>query len=189
MKAIVTSIGERTTDLCVWALERNGFEVQLVYNEITTLAQKLEYIYTQVDKDFLRVDADIVVNKNCIPENIKYVSESDTSVWWWQFQCFDWFQQDVMNGGVQFIRKPALQTLRNKITEHLEDERPETSMYRLDSFMNPRRCVTNEEVMGIHGFMQNDVDRVKETKERRDQWHYDFELAQKLEELCLESFR
>ena len=27
MKAFVTSIGEPTTDLCVWALERQGFDV------------------------------------------------------------------------------------------------------------------------------------------------------------------
>lgn len=61
MKAYVTSIGEPTTDLCVWSLERNGFETVLIQDQ-TTLAEKLKRIYSEADEDFVRIDADVIVN-------------------------------------------------------------------------------------------------------------------------------
>ena len=184
MKAIVTSIGETTTDLCIWSLERNGFTTQLVYNEGSSLGDKLEYIYTKVDEDFLRVDADVVANHNCTPQNIKKIADNSPSVYWIQFGCYDWYKQDVIDGGVQYIKKIALTDLRNNIKRHKDDERPETAMYRLDSFMTPRRCITYNKIMGLHGFRQKDIDRIKATKTRRNQTDYDFELAEKLEGLC-----
>jgi hypothetical protein len=67
MKAFVTSIGEPTTDLCVWSLERNGFEVVLLNNG-SLLADKLKSIYEQATDDFVRIDADVVVNSTFTPE-------------------------------------------------------------------------------------------------------------------------
>ena len=57
-------------------------------------------------------------------------------------------------------------------------------MWRLPEFNGPRRCVTVTKVMGLHGFAQTDIERVKQTKERRGQLeNYDFELAERLTEL------
>ena len=178
MKAFVTSIGEQTTELCKWSLERNGFEV-VVLQDSTSLAQKLKHIYENETKDFLRVDADVIVNRHMKPD-----IEVDPDIWWVQFQCFCWYKQNVSNGGIQFIKKEALPILRSHIDEAMNLDRPETYVYRLAEFSNPRRCITQEGIMGIHGYSQTNTDRVKGIKARRNQLQdYDFELTQKLNEL------
>lgn len=179
MRAYVTSIDEPTTDLCVWSLKRNGFEVY-VLNDIRTLARKLSSIYSSVDDDFLRVDADVIPNRNCTPQN---VSDNPDKYWWVQFMTFDWFQQRPGYGGIQFIRKEAINILRNNIQDYIEEDRPETAMFRLEEFMKPRRCVSNSEIMGLHNY-KNDLKRVARVKANRGQSsNYDFELAQRLNEL------
>ena len=57
MKCYVTSIGEPTTDVCVWSLKRNGFDVELLQDN-SSLQNKLKRIFEKADDDFLRVDAD-----------------------------------------------------------------------------------------------------------------------------------
>lgn len=174
MKAYVTSIGEPTTDLCIWSLERQGFEVELIKGD-DSLAHKLEYIYSNTDDDFLRVDADVIVNKN-----IKLL-EFPTKSWWVQPLTFDWWKQDVTYGGVQLISNKALPALRRNITAHLDAERPETDMSRLPELFNPRRFSSVDILVGLHGYKQSDVNRVIDTKERRGQLGlYDFELAERL---------
>lgn len=143
----------------------------------TTLAQKLLYIYNDCKEDFLRVDADVIPNKRCTKENIK------PRTWWTQYTCFDWFKQDISNGGIQFIKKQALPALRENIPNHMGAERPETEMSRIKEFNNPRRFVTSSQVFGLHNY-KNDIERVRETKERRNQLElYDFELAERLSAL------
>lgn len=178
MKAYVSSIGETTTDLCIWALERQGFDVELIYNETSSLADKLEVIYQRATDDFIRVDADVIVNRHIkelkLPNNI----------WWVQAHCFGWYSQDVMNGGIQLISKKALPILRENIGKYKYAERPETQMFRLPEFNNPRRCITQDIVCGIHGYKQSNIERVIETKKRRGQMdNYDFELAERLNAL------
>lgn len=178
MKAFVTSIGETTTDLCVWSLERLGFEVTLFRNPDTSLWQKLHRIYEVAQDDFIRVDADVVVNKNVL----EMLEQKD--LWWYQSLTFGWFKQDVIHGGVQLIRKPALEHLRSYSLMAQHQERPETYLSRIDPFFNPRRFGTFEKICGIHGFKQNDVQRVKDTKERRGRYEeYDWELAESLDTL------
>jgi len=174
MKAFVTSIGESTTEICVWSLERQGFDVELVKGN-DRLSDKLEYIYNATDDDFLRVDADVIVTRK-----VKLL-EVPPGAWWAQAQCFGWYSQDVIYGGVQLIKKECLPALRKHIVNHLTDERPETSMSRLEEFYNPRRFVSVDLICGIHGY-KNDVDRAKTTKDRRGQFDFDFELARKLNE-------
>lgn len=177
-KAWITSIGEPTTELCKWSLERNGFDV-VVLQDSTSLAQKLKHIYENETEDFLRVDADVIVNRHMKPD-----IEIDPDIWWVQFQCFCWYKQDVSNGGIQFIRKEALPILRKHIDEAMRLERPESHVYRLAEFGDPRRCITKEGIMGIHGYGQTDISRVKSTKARRSQLEdYDFELAERLSSL------
>jgi hypothetical protein len=180
LKAFVTSIGEPTTELCVWSLERNGFEVVLLQND-TSLANKLKRIYGAADFDFVRVDADVIVNNQFTPEIVRAACPSDK--WWVQFKSFGWYRQNVIFGGSQFIKKEALSSLRNNIEAHLEAERPESQMFRLPEFHNPRRCISNHLVMGIHGYGIRDYSYVKATKERRRQTGYDWELVERLNQL------
>lgn len=180
MKAFVTSIGEPTTDLCVWALERQGFEVELVKGN-DLLSHKLEYIYNTADTDFLRVDADIIVNRNLTPE---LLDSLDKNIWWWQFITFDWYKQDITHS-MAFIQQPAIQPLRDNIGRFINNLRPETESSRIKEFYNPRRMDTySDKIMGIHGYGITDIEPVKKLKKERKQSHlYDFELADRLDKL------
>jgi hypothetical protein len=180
MKAVVTSIGEITRDMCIWSLERNGFDV-VVYDDPSTLADKLKRIYHDLDENFIRVDADVVVNRNITP---KMMEQLTYHAWWIQFQSFSWFTMDRIWGGVQYIKQPALKALRENIDAHMRDIRPETSMTRLPEFYDPRRFESHAVIAGIHGFAAQDMDRIKDLKRARNQYDtYDWELAEKMMEL------
>lgn len=176
MKAYITSIGEPTTKLCVEQLSER-FEVILLENN-TTLWEKLKWIYYSETEDFVRVDADVVPNKNLTAEFVRSLARND--IWWVQFLTFDWFKQDVTHGGVQFIKAEAIPHLRKHVEEAINKERPESYLYRLAAFHEPRRCESHPVVMGLHGY-KNDLQRVIEVKTRRNQLaNYDFELAERL---------
>lgn len=177
MKAYITSIGEPTTQLCKWSLERQGFEVHTIQDPKTSLAHKLLMISKLADDDYIRVDADIIVNQN-VRDLIK-----ETDLWWYQVLTFDWWKQDITHGGVQFVRKAALPFIRRHIQEIAGIERPESYLFRLPEFHNPRVCGTFEQVCGLNGYKQDDVNRVKATKDRRNQKGYDFDLALELNKL------
>lgn len=174
----MTSVGETTTDLCVWSLERNGFDVTVLRNG-TTLANKLKRIY-QTKEDFLRVDADIIVNKNMTPDLLEELILAD-DIWWWQFQTFDWYKQDI-NHSLSFVRSLALPYLQEVIDRFQNDLRPETECSRVEAFYNPRRFETyDQKIMGVHGYGIKDFEHVVRLKAARGQSHqYDFELAERL---------
>lgn len=177
MIAYVTSIGETTTALCKWSLERNGFNV-FVLQDKATLAEKLERIYKgNLRGDFVRIDADVIVNKNFTPE---FLESLDKVIWWWQFRFFDWYRQD-MGHGMSFIREEALPALRENVDKFMKYIRPETELSRIKEFYNPRRFETCETVMGIHGYGIKNVNYVRALKTARDQLdNYDFELCERL---------
>lgn len=128
--------------------------------------------------DFLRVDADTIVNKN-----VKELIKQD-ELWWYQGLTFDWFQQDTTHGGVQFIRRPSFDAIKSHIKEAEKMERPETYITRLSEFHNPRRFGTFEQICGLNGYGQEDITRIKLTKFRRNQQdNYDFELAKRISAL------
>lgn len=182
MIAYVTSMNEPTTALCKKRLEKNGFQV-FVLNENETLAEKLKRIYNaNIKGSFLRVDADIIVNKHMTPELLDSLYNPD--IWWWQFITFDWYKQDVSNS-MAFISEEALPALRANIDKHLYSLRPETDMSRLKEFNNPRRFKTyTKQIMGIHGYGIKDIEPVKKLKKARGQYdQYDFELAKELNRL------
>jgi hypothetical protein len=180
MKAVVTSIGEVTRDLCMWSLERNGFEVVLI-EDSSTLADKLMRIYDSLNEDFIRIDADVVVNRNITPD---FLIGLTYHAWWIQLQTFSWFTMDKIWGGIQYIKQPALEALRENIGSHMTDIRPETSMTRLPEFYNPRRFESHPVIGGIHGFAAQDIDRIKDLKRARNQYDtYDWELAQRMLEI------
>lgn len=179
MRAYVTSIGEPTTKLCVELLSER-FEVILLENK-TTLWEKLKYIYEHETEDFVRVDADVVPNKNLTADFVAALARDE--MWWLQFLTFDWFKQDVTHGGVQFIKAEAIPHLSKHIDEAMNKERPESYMYRLAVFHEPRRCESHSVVMGLQNY-KNDLARIKATKVRRNQLElYDFELAERLNQL------
>lgn len=181
MKCYVFSIGEKTTELCAWALMKNGFQVNVILNQ-SSLADKLKYIYEHANESFLRVDADIIVNKHMTPKFLDKLYNPE--IWWWQFIVFDWYKQDV-NNSMAYISKKALPALRANIDEHLDSLRPETDMSRIKEFGNPRRFDTyTKQIMGIHGYGIKDIEPVKELKKARGQYEqYDFELAEELNKL------
>ncbi len=111
MIAYVTSIGEPTTALCKWSLERNGFDVVMLDDPNQTLATKLEFIYGAAKADFIRVDADVIPNKYCTERLIRNEADKFPDAWWIQFTTYDWFQQFTTTGGIQFIKKEAMGTL------------------------------------------------------------------------------
>lgn len=182
MKAIITSVGEPTTELCKWSLERNGFEVML-YQSDTSLWQKLRDIYNNMDEDFLRIDADVVVNRNLNPELLNKLSQ-DSTVWWWQFITFDWYKIDIAHQ-LSFVRKPALPHLVANIDRFKSKSRPETEASRIKELHNPRRFQTyDKQIMGVHGYGIVDIDEVQQLKFSRGQLHnYDFELTRRLNAL------
>lgn len=180
MRCYVTSIGEPTSKLCIDELSKR-FDVVVIENKNTTLWEKLKWIYEQESDDFVRVDADVVPNKNLTPEFVTMLAQEN--VWWYQFLTFDWFKQDVAHGGVQFIKAEAIPHLRKHAEEAMDKERPETYLSRLEVFHNPRRFETHPIVMGLQNY-RNDMSRIKATKVRRNQLDlYDFELAERLSQL------
>ena len=179
MNAFITTIGEPTTDLCEWSLTRNGFDVTIISGH-DTLAKKLERIYNMATTDFLRVDADIIVNRFMNPDQLYELGEE---VWWWQFLTFDWFKQDTTHS-MAFIRQPAIHALKKNIGRFSKSLRPETEVSRIDELHNPRRMDTfDKQIMGIHGYA-NDLESARVVKQSRLQTDlYDFELAQELNRL------
>lgn len=179
MIAYITSIYENTADICKWSLERNGFTVFEVKGQ-DSLAEKLKYIYMHSNDDFLRVDADVIPNKNITYDYVKTLNEKN--VWWYQFLTYDWYKQDLTHGGIQFIKREALSLLRENIDKYMKAERPESQMYRLPEFHYPRRGKTIDIIAGLHGYKQSDTERVKQTKNRRKQ-EYDWELYERITKL------
>lgn len=182
MKAYVTSIGEQTTDLCIWALERNGFDCVLVSGD-TSLATKLKDIYDRADDDFLRVDADIIVNKWFNAKTLSWLDAKNPDIWWWQFLTFDFLKLNITHS-ISYIKKEAIPHLRLKVELVEKSNRPETEMSRIKEFYEPRRFDTySDEIVGLHGY-KADLERVKKTKHVRNQIAlYDFEMAERLNQL------
>lgn len=151
------------------------FDVELIKGP-DSLAHKLEYIYNEAKEDFLRVDADVIPNGNVLE-----LDNYNKSYWWVQARVFDLYKNDLMNGGIQFIKEPAIKYLKKYISKHMNDERPETGVWRESDINN--HTITNIEVIcGVHGFGQKDLDRVRATKGRRNQTDYDFKLSERLKE-------
>lgn len=178
VQTYITSVGESTTDICQWSLERLGFK-PIVIKDTTSLWDKLNRIFKSAEEDILRIDADVIVNRNVI--NLTKQNE----LWWYQALTFDWHKQDITHGGIQFIRKECLPAIKKHINEAARLERPESYLSRLEEFHNPRVFGTYEVVCGLNGYKQDqaDIDRVKNTKLRRGQSGYDWELAKEIEQL------
>lgn len=169
------SIGEPTTEIAKWAVERQGFEVVL-YQDKTTLWAKLKRMLEEFDEDILRVDADVICN-----DRIKYLKPGGKTVWT-QSHCYDWYKQNVIPCSVGVITAEAMNTCRTLIDEYKNDSRPETRLWRLDPFHSPRICRVLPTVVGVHGYKQTDLARIKAQKAERGQ-AYDWELYEAVSKL------
>ena len=170
MKAYIFSIGEPTVKLSQWSLERLGFQVVVIHNPDTSLWAKLKWLYSHEKEDFIRVDGDIIVNRNILK------LEPQDNCWWHCGLGYDWYHQDIGAISVHWVKQQALPYLKTNIDKFENAERPETELTRIEEFMNPRRFETYNLMCGLHGWNQKDIDRVEETKNRRGQ-EYDFELV------------
>lgn len=161
MKAYVTSIGERTTEICVRELQRVGFEVELLdlpipwhekYMAFLTMA-KME------GKPCIRVDADVIVN-----DNIRVMKNMPmTKMLMAQCQVFDLHKNDLHWGGPIYYSPESFDIILGSFRK-LERSRPETSAWRLPKING--RTMSVPDVVGMHGFYQ-DLDTIKRGLENK----------------------
>lgn len=178
MKAYVFSIGEKTTDLCCELMEKYGFEVVL-YKDQTTLWEKLKRFYTEAlesrDEQSVRIDADIIPNKN-----VQMYLETQPG--WVSAWGYDWYKQDRGSISIHAMHRDVIKICRDKIDEAKDEIRPETYLWRHPD-INDLTIHIKAWNMGLHGYAQKDNrQRIKALKNSRGQ-DYDWELVEKIEEL------
>lgn len=180
MKAYVFSIGEPTTDLCVELMEKYGFDVQLIYNETSSLWDKLKYFYTKAleteDDVSVRIDADIIPNRN-----VKRLVDDFINGW----SCasgYDWYKQDRGAISIHVMDRATVKKCLKHIEEAKDKVRPETYLWRLKG-VNNLTDVEEDYSCGIHGYgQQTHRDRIKALKDSRGQ-SYDWDLVERIEAL------
>lgn len=177
MIAYVTSIGEKTTEICCQQLRRYGFFVVLL-NKKEEWIDKYKRFINLADEDCLRIDADIIPN-----HKVKFIEVDSKDALMIQHKLFDFYRNDVIIGGAVFYRRKALKIIKKNIGG-LNRDRPETSAWRLNELV--KDTVTSDLVVGMHGFFQDKetMERAEKNKMARDQiGYYDFNLAFKLMKL------
>lgn len=177
MKCYVFSIGEKTTDLCCELLKEYGFDVVL-YQDKTTLWEKLKRFYTEAlasdDYQFMRIDADIIPNRNILMLN--------SGKGWQCASGYDWYKQDRGVISIHIMERPIIEKCLAHIEEAKHQVRPETYLWRLQE-VNPFTGIQSEFNSGIHGYGQKDHrERIKELKYIRNQ-QYDWDLLDRIEAL------
>lgn len=176
MRAYVFSIGEKTTDLCCELMREYGFEV-ILYQDQTSLWEKLKRFYTEAlgtkSDAFVRIDADIIPNRNVL----KLQSKG-----WSCAVGFDWYKQDRGAISIHMMTRPIIEQCLEHIEEAKDKIRPETYLWRLPE-VNPWTYIVDEFSCGIHGYGQkNHRNRIKDLKYNRGQ-KYDWELIERIERL------
>lgn len=179
MKAYVTSIGEKTTEICCEQLRKFGFEVVLLDKEELWEGKYKRFIRMahESNEDCLRIDADIVVN-----ENIRKVGEPFEGLIA-SYNLYDLYRNGIFKGSPIFYTKKALGII-NRYQSMLHPNRPESSACRLDG-INPYKY-QSDLIVGMHGFFQNraTIERAITNKtDRKQQGLFDFELVGKLMKL------
>lgn len=185
LTAYVTSVGERTTDVCVWALKRNGWKVEIMSEREPWPDKYARFVEIAAHEAVpcLRVDADQILGKIATPQ---FMLEKLGDGLFAQFRLFDLYQMAPFHTSPLFYLPEALQQAHKLISrEQMDETRPEASIMRHPSLDPHRR--DHDEIIGIHGFYQDfeTVERAKANKRARGQMdRYDFALADKLTKLC-----
>lgn len=185
MRCYVFSIGEKTTDLCCELMKEYGFDVILIKDE-SPLASKLARFYDMAlqtnDDNWVRIDADIIPNRNVqLLTKIVQPFGSDLPSW----LCasgFDWYKQDRGAISIHVMNREAVKRAKKHAPYAKEAVRPETYIWRQPD-INPFTLVIESFNSGIHGYGQLDQrTRIKHLKHSRSQ-KYDWELLDKIEAL------
>lgn len=177
MKCYVFSIGEKTTDLCVELMQEYGFEV-ILYQDQTSLWSKLKRFYTEAlesqDDEFMRIDADIIPNRNVLKlGGLNY---------WECASGFDWYSQDRKAISIHVMHRNIIEQCLAHIEAAKNEIRPETYLWRLPD-INKHTHIRDLFNSGIHGYGQSDHrERIKELKHNRNQ-PYDWDLLDRIEAL------
>lgn len=177
MKCFVFSIGEKTTALCCELMKEYGFEV-ILYQDQTSLWEKLKRFYTEAlesdDYIFVRVDADIIPNRN--------VRNLTSNYGWNCATGYDWYSQDRKAISVHVMERPIIEKCLAHIEEAKHEIRPETYLWRLPN-VNPYTSTQTDFSCGLHGYGQKDHRvRIKDLKYNRNQF-YDWALLDRIEAL------
>lgn len=178
MRAYVTSIGERTTDICVSQLKKFGYEV-LLLNQVEPWFDKYKKFISIADENCLRVDADIIVNQNIMNAE-RFTFHFDNEWMMVQFSVYDLYKNLPHSGVPVMYNKKALEIIRNNFYS-LDPRRPEATAWRLPQIN--RMTYTIHELVGMHGFFQDKESILRHMKnkiERKQIDLYDFDLAEKL---------
>lgn len=177
MKAYVTSIGEKTTQICVDQLKLFGFDVVLLDTKEDWFSKYKRFI-NLAKEDCIRVDADIIVNQNIIdPLRFTFGFNNWLMV---QFKVYDLYKNNVHTGIPVMYKEDAINIIRYNF-DKLDKTRPEATAWRLPE-INPF-TFNIDEVVGMHGFFQDReamLRHIKNKIERKQMGDYHFDLAEKL---------
>jgi len=176
MKAYVTSVGERTAQICCEELERFGFKVVLLDGKEPWINKYSRFIKT-ANEDCFRVDADIIPNSK-----ILQVSDLSKDAWVIQNWIWDFYKNDLSITGPIFYRKRALDVIRENL-DKLNPNRPEATALRL-SEVN-QHIFLADLILGMHGVGadRETMERAKKNKIARGhlkKYNYNFDLAYKI---------
>lgn len=182
MKAFVFSIGEKTTELCCELMKEYGYDV-ILFQDNTSLWEKLKRFYTEAlesdDKTFIRIDADIIPNRNVnelVAKHHKEVLAWSCAVGW------DWYKQDRGAISIHVMDRKIIEECLKNIDKAKDESRPETFLWRLPT-VNQYTRIDESKSFGLHGYGQLDHrERIKELKHVRNQ-KYDWELLDRIEKL------
>lgn len=179
MKCYVFSIGERTTHLCCDLMRKYGFDVELLYNDQTSLYDKLHTFYQQAydsgDEFVARIDADIIPNRNVI----KLAEEAKG---WTCAVGYDWYKQDRGAISIHIMERKIIKKCLDHVMEAKNEIRPETYLWRLKG-INRHTRILNRYSCGIHGYGQKDHrTRIMELKYNRGQ-NYEWDLIERIERI------
>ena len=178
MKAYITTIGERTTDLCIEQLKKYGFDV-IVLDENELWINKYKRFIKMADGDCLRIDADTLVNENAMLIGVDVKPEEYIIA----HIYYDMYKNNISLGGPVFYTKKGLDIIRENL-DKISEQRPETSAVRLKQFIG--HMGRRDFVMGIHGLGQDDItiERAIYNKVMRRQLDtYNFEFIKKINKL------
>ncbi len=193
IKAYLFSIGESTTEISKWSLERLGFEVVLIEDPKTSFSEKYEQFLKMAKEDggwVVRTDADIVHNKHFGREIDTIRKEIPHSqIIWWQFPLYCCLRHEIIRGAPMFMSPKVIrfgQKFKNDFFR--KANRPETKFYRQKEIN--QYCAVREmesyQVAGLHGYAQNeeDVQRVLVQKNKRNQLQdWDLKIIERLKNL------
>lgn len=149
----------------------------ILYQDKTILWDKLKRFYTEAletkSDAFIRIDADIIPNRNIL----KLQSRG-----WTCASGFDWYSQDRKAISIHMMTRPIIEKCLEHIEEAKDKIRPETYLWRLPE-VNEWTHIEDSFNSGIHGYGQKDQrDRIKQLKYNRNQ-QYDWDLLDRIEGL------